>query len=599
MHSELMLLSMASRAGWLRFGLSLLSTLICDTAWGQCIGNTAKGCHCQDIDISNCPTGPVSYNVGPSDTTVNDPRIAVCPATQGTNVTWSLAAGAQCNPNPPSSTTEVDCNTMAIKTPSSMPCDASKPGCLVSLSNQPPHTPLSLFFVSVGNCQAVQYAFHSGNGGGWGDPHLTTVDGIHYDFQSAGEFILLRGDAGVSSLRGGAAAGAKLEIQARQTPVATTYIPNANAYTGLQTCVSLYSAVAALLGTHRVSYEPNVSGAPDPTGLQLRVDGVLTTLGPQGIDLGSDGRIVKTWTGEGSIEIDSHGAQLVVTPAYWQDQQKWYLNIIVSGTTAGEGILGKLARGSWLPALSDGTSLGQKPDSLPERYIEFYQKFADSWRVTDATSLFDYGPGQSTATFSVPADWPRENPQSCAIPNQPSAQPVDIGVAEKACSAIVDANMKADCVFDVSVTGFTGFAQTYKVTQQVQPGATQTAVSGDRNPSKVGENVTFTAKVTQTPSQGGGAPSGTVQFILDGAAAGSPVALDSGGQGQWSTSSFTAGQHKILAKYTPTGWGGFVASSSPEESHTVLAPPNYYWWLLLILVLAVIAFFVWRYLRTV
>ena len=51
------------------------------------------------------------------------------------------------------------------------------------------------------------------------------------------------------------------------------------------TCVALYSAVAARVGKHRVSYEPNISGVPDPSGLQLRVDGVLTTLGPQGIDL--------------------------------------------------------------------------------------------------------------------------------------------------------------------------------------------------------------------------------------------------------------------------------------------------------------------------
>src|SRR5262249_34384161 len=141
----------------------------------------------------------------------------------------------------------------------------------------------------------------------------------------------------------------------------------------------------------------------------------------------------------------------------------------VYDTAATMGIFGKLAKDSWLPVLPDGTSLGPKPDALHQRYVDLYGKFADAWRVTDATSLFDYAPGTSTATFTR-RDWPGENPQSCAIEGEPSAgPPVDVGVAQKQCSAITDNNMKADCVFDVSVTGHTAFAQTYQLTQQLQP----------------------------------------------------------------------------------------------------------------------------------
>jgi Bacterial Ig-like domain (group 3) len=400
-----------------------------------------------------------------------------------------------------------------------------------------------------------------------GATRITTVDGVHYDFQSAGEFIALRGK--------------HMEIQTRQTPVATTFLPGANPYTGLATCVSIYSAVAARVGKHRVTYEPNISGVPDPSGLQLRVDGVLTTLGPEGINLGHDGRIIKSWTGEGSIEIDySDGTQLVVTPAYWADQQKWYLNVNVYKTTATKGIFGKLAKNSWLPALpgedrggedrhdEDG-SLGPKPESLHQRYVELYEKFADAWRVRKAKSLFDYAPGTSTATFTL-KEWPRENPTSCALPGQPSAQPVDVSVAQQHCSAIVDKNMAADCVFDVSVTGHTGFAQTYQLTQQLQPGATQTAVTADKDSTLLGESVKFTATVAQRVPRRGGAPAGTVQFILDGGNAGNPIALDSNGRALWTTSSLKLGQHKIMANYIPAGWGSlFTASSSPEVSHTV------------------------------
>jgi lysyl endopeptidase len=74
--------------------------------------------------------------------------------------------------------------------------------------------------------------------------------------------------------------GNGLEILTRQTPIATIFNPGPNPYTGLATCVSLNTAVAARVGAHRVTYQPNFSGVPDPSGLQLRVDGVLTTLGP-------------------------------------------------------------------------------------------------------------------------------------------------------------------------------------------------------------------------------------------------------------------------------------------------------------------------------
>jgi lysyl endopeptidase len=99
-----------------------------------------------------------------------------------------------------------------------------------------------------------------------GDPHIITANGVHYDFQGAGEFISLRDPDG-------------LEIQTRQAPIATTFNPGPDAHDGLATCVSLNSAVAAHVGKHRVAYEPNLNGVPDPSGLQLRVDGTLKTLG--------------------------------------------------------------------------------------------------------------------------------------------------------------------------------------------------------------------------------------------------------------------------------------------------------------------------------
>jgi len=61
--------------------------------------------------------------------------------------------------------------------------------------------------------------------------------------------------------------------------------------------------------------------------LQLRLDGTLTTLGPQGIDLGEGARLVRTGAA-GGLEIDfPDETAAYVTPLYWGSQGKWYLNL--------------------------------------------------------------------------------------------------------------------------------------------------------------------------------------------------------------------------------------------------------------------------------
>lgn len=287
-----------------------------------------------------------------------------------------------------------------------------------------------------------------------GDPHITTIDGTRYDFQSAGEFVLLRHPNG-------------MEIQTRQDPIATTFNPGPDPHDGLPTCVSLNTAVAVRAGKHRITYQPNLSGVPDPSGLQLRVDGVLTTLGPRGLDLGNGGRIIKT-KAPGGIEIDfPDKSVLLVTPGWWASQNKWYLNLDPIPRPGAVGIAGAIARDSWLPALPDGASMGPMPDSLHDRYVALYQTFADAWRVTSTTSLFDYAPGTSTETFTM-RNWPLEHPP-CVIPGTTPVEPVSELVAQQACQSVTGENANKNCVFDVRVTGNTGFATTYALSQGLEP----------------------------------------------------------------------------------------------------------------------------------
>jgi hypothetical protein len=377
-----------------------------------------------------------------------------------------------------------------------------------------------------------------------GDPHITTVDGTPYDFQGAGEYVSLRDGDG-------------MQIQTRQSPVATSFFPGPNDHTGLASCVSLNTAVAAWVAGHRVTFEPNLSGIPDPSSLQLRVDSALTTLTPAGLDLGAGGHIEKVGDG---ISIDfPNGTSLLVTPAFWSDQGAWYLNVNVSRSPALEGIMGPIPPGSWLPLLPDGSSMGPRPTLPDQRYADLYGKFGEAWRVSNKTSLFDYAPGTSTATFTLPG-WPKRS-GPCTVPERKPVEPLSRATAEQLCRLVVNKSRRANCVFDVTATGHPGFAKTYLLTQQIEANATVTNVYQQTTPKGENRIVSFIALVKRKLSSGK-SPTGTVQFLVDGKEVSQRIKLDSRGRAMWRTSYLEGREHRVAARYTPSKGSTFLASSS-------------------------------------
>lgn len=391
-----------------------------------------------------------------------------------------------------------------------------------------------------------------------GDPHINTVDGLHYDFQSAGEFVALRGSDG-------------MEIQTRHTPVSTAG-PLADNYSGLPVGVSVNTAVAARVGKHRVTYQMKNNTNSASSGLELRMDSMVVTPTADGFDLGSGGRVAAA--PGGGIQIDfPDGTTMVATPNWWAWSNVWYLNIDVFHTTAREGIMGARAKGSWLPKLSDGSVLGAMPAAMHDRYVELYEKFADSWRVSNDTSLFDYAPDTSTRTFTF-KEWPKEN-GPYVIGNGPVAKPLARNVATQLCRGVVGKNDNADCVFDVMVTGNRGIAKAHLLSLQIRTGLTSISVRDDRGISKDKERVTFTATVarhtaiTRKESTGKGErgiPTGAVQFTLNGNKVGKPVKLDAKGQARLKVSRPKVERQRIGARYIPAKGSVFLASSSIEAS---------------------------------
>jgi hypothetical protein len=395
------------------------------------------------------------------------------------------------------------------------------------------------------------------DGADTGDPHVHTVDGKRYDFQGVGEFTLLRDREG-------------MEIQARHWPVQTA-TPITDSYTGLTSCVSVNTAVAARVGPHRIAYQPGRDGRE----LHFYLDGKPAPLPLRGMDLGEH-RISASAVAGGAtvLRVDyANQTVLTVTPFFWNSYNIWLLNVSVSHTQADEGILGRIPSGSWLPALPNGTTVGPMPASLHDRYVTLYKTFANAWRVTDDTSLFVYAPGTSTKTFTDD-DWPAERPP-CKLKPQfrvpganPSTSNIPLATAKQICQGVAINELNRDCVFDVATTGDKDLAKAYLVEQDLKLHGTSVQVHANKSKTRRGEPLVITATVLplryKRPT-----PTGTVTFLIDGMPAGSPVQLDQRGRASFTTNRLGRGDHRIRAAYGGGGKHNHRSSSSPTLLHTV------------------------------
>jgi subtilisin family serine protease len=233
-----------------------------------------------------------------------------------------------------------------------------------------------------------------------GDPHIKTVNGLYYDFQTGGEFVALRGQG--------------MEFQTRQHPVPS--LP----------WVSVNTAVASRVNNYRVTWQPGDGVTPDPSGLQLRINGVVTPLPSGGIALGVGGKVSPL--GSNGITVDfPDGTKMTANANFWAYGNVWYLNVRAYNTLATDGIMGALKQGEW-------TSPG----------------FSDKWRVNKETSLFDYARDVTPDKF-VSEPFPQDK--------VPPMDPRNVELAKQVCARIKDEKLHKDCLFDVGTTGDPVFAE--------------------------------------------------------------------------------------------------------------------------------------------
>jgi len=232
-----------------------------------------------------------------------------------------------------------------------------------------------------------------GNGHGWGDVHLSTFDGKPYEFQTTGEFIL------VKSLID------DFQVQTRQE--ASPYWIGA----------SVNTAFAINLGGYNINYDIDL--AQDQ---RLSIDGEsYNLLSGETLDLGI-GQITRsgsqyTFTYAGLDGIINTNDDDLVTAFVYEDTintSRYYINIDVNPADYRFGLLqGLLGNGDGITsndfALRDGTNLQLNPGQWENNPI-VHTTFADSWRVSQTESLFPATTKQTAAASSFASDIIDPNP---------------------------------------------------------------------------------------------------------------------------------------------------------------------------------------------
>lgn len=255
-----------------------------------------------------------------------------------------------------------------------------------------------------------------GLGDNRGDPHVLTFDGLNYDPQAVGEFVLMTTGPGGET------------IQVRHQPITRSrYV---STVTGVAADVEGEPVSIVSAGRDVVVTVGGVATRPDADGVALAGGGRLVAVEPDDLRL--------VWPSGTILRVRVQNGRLAVTVAPADS---------LAGRSA--GLLGN-ADGD--PGNDLTTRTGRLITSIKERE-QLYGQFMESWRITQQESLFAYEPGESTETMTDRTFPDRVRTVADLTAEQRS-------LAEDACkrAGIEDPVMLDECMFDVGFSGDESFA---------------------------------------------------------------------------------------------------------------------------------------------
>lgn len=243
----------------------------------------------------------------------------------------------------------------------------------------------------------------------WGDPHLTTCDGLGVEFQSTGEF-----DLALSTVN-------PFRVQVRQRPW------------GGSSTVSVNTAVATSMNGQKAGIY--LGAAPN---LRLGPAGTPTAIPAGGLNFGGGYNVIQS--GNKYTFSYPNGEKMEAT------LNGGYVDVkLILPPTAQNRVRGLMGNFDGNPAndlfLRNGALLPNPID-----FNTFYNVYANSWRVPSlAESLFYYGAGEAFGGFTVP-----NFPSSL-----PSMTPAQEANAKLQCqnAGVVDPLLLQGCTTDFGMTG--------------------------------------------------------------------------------------------------------------------------------------------------
>lgn len=267
----------------------------------------------------------------------------------------------------------------------------------------------------------------------WGDPHLTTLDGLGYSFQAVGEFVLIRGTDD------------NLEVHVRTE--------------ALTDAVSVITQLGTRIGNKQVAIDLS---RKDPLWVNGKASGLRE--GDGALDVGPG----KIYLNDGVYTIVyGSGEQLKVSLFETNLNVQVFLD---EDRAAGsvEGLLGDFDGDPSNDLQVDGVGL-----LLPVDFDLLYGDFADAWRVTNRTSLLDYGAGEGTRDYtdrSFPGAAPTLDDLPPELVAWAAEQAQAAGITDPAAlnAAILDFALTGDLNF---VTASAGLAPTTTAATAAPTGA--------------------------------------------------------------------------------------------------------------------------------
>ncbi|MFI7702450.1 VWD domain-containing protein [Nonomuraea sp. NPDC049480] len=291
-----------------------------------------------------------------------------------------------------------------------------------------------------------------------GEPHFTTLDGLGYDLQSVGEFLLANSDKH------------GLEIHGRLSPASG----------GRDVSVMFDAAMEA--GDHKVEFHEDDLYI-DGQKFTLATDKILY-LGKDAFILRKDGKWLVMFDGlEGPVLSWRRGAAGIYLPP-----------------SADSDLVGLLGNADGDPKndlkLRDGTQL--PANATP---AQLHTDYANSWRLDDTESMFTYGPGESTATFTN-----LQFPSRIVTIHDLTPEQMQLASAQCEESGVQPGVPFNDCILDIALTADTSFAEAAaeQKTVSIDPATQVVNANGDLTvdfDGTLGKNV-LPSRVSADPSAG-------------------------------------------------------------------------------------------------